>query len=76
MWFYKSKIGTLYIKRRPNGRYGFFYDGECWEDSNTPEAEAENIRAFSTGCWDWDKHDRDINFPYPSDLSEWEYCQT
>lgn len=72
MWCYKSKIGMLYIKRRANGRFGFFYGDECWCQYSHPQAVAEMVAAFTTDCYEWDCHHADLDFPYPRDLSEWE----
>lgn len=55
MWKYNSPIGTIYIRYLPDkDRYGLFYDGICWESCTTPEQEAGNVYAHSTGCYDWD----------------------
>ena len=72
LWVYHSKIGDLYIKRLPNGRYGFLYDGTMWESCHSPQAAADNIARHCTGCYDWDRLDGDPD--YPSDLSDWDTC--
>lgn len=72
MWYYESPIGTLYIKRQTNGSYGLEYDETVWEACPTPEAEADNVRAFCTNCSDWDSMEGSVN-DYPNDLSEWSY---
>lgn len=71
MWSYNSPIGTLYIKRLSDGRYGLVYDGTVWESCDTPQAEADNILMQCTGCSDWDMFDTS-NIDVPNDLSEWE----
>ena len=49
MWRYKSPIGTLYIKRLPDGLYGLVYNGTVWESCNTPQSEADNVLMQCTG---------------------------
>lgn len=71
MWIYHSPIGDLCIKRLPNGRYGLLYQDTIWESSITPQAEADNVYTHTTGCWDWDQLDGNID-DVPIDLSEWE----
>ena len=71
MWRYNSDIGSLYIQRLPDGRFGFVYSGTVWESSHTPQAEADNVYLHATGCWEWDKLDGQIEAP--SDLSEWDF---
>lgn len=73
MWRYNSPIGTLYIKRLSDGRYGLVYDGTVWESCDTPQAEADNVLMQCTGCSDWDMFDTS-NIDVPNDLSEWERC--
>lgn len=73
MWKYDSPIGSLYIKRLNDGRYGFIYDGTVWESSDSPQAEADNIYMQCTGCSKWDMLDIS-NINIPNDLSEWERC--
>ena len=74
MWYYKSKIGILYIKQRANGRYGLYFEDEYFGNYASPRAAADNVRSFCTDCYDWDKHESDPCFPYPTDLSEWDRC--
>lgn len=69
-WRYDSAIGPLYIVALKDGTFGFVYDHTIWESSDSPIAEADNVRAHVTGCWDWDKLDGKV--PDPIDLSEWE----
>ncbi len=73
MWKYESPIGTLYIKRLDDGRYGFLYDDTVWESCSSPQAEADNVYLHCTGCYDWDRLDGQID-DAPTDLSEWERC--
>ncbi len=73
MWKYNSPIGTLFIKRMNDGRYGFIYNGTVWESSHSAEAEADNVYMHCTGCFDWDKLDGKV-FDVPADLSGWESC--
>lgn len=73
MWRYNSPIGSLYIKRLSDGRYGLIYDGTVWESCNTPQAEADNVLMQCTGCSAWDMFDAS-NTDIPNDLSEWERC--
>lgn len=73
MWKYDSPIGSLYIKRLYDGRYGFIYDGTVWESSDSPQAEADNVYMQCTGCSKWDMLDIS-NINIPNDLSEWERC--
>lgn len=71
MWKYDSPIGTLFIKRLSNGRYGLIYDNTVWESCDTPQAEADNVYMQCTNCPDWDLFDAS-NTDVPTDLSEWE----
>jgi len=73
MWKYDSQIGALYIKRLPDNRYGFIFNNVVWESSHSPEAEADNIRSFTTGCYEWDSMEGLID--YPNDISEWQWLQ-
>ena len=70
MWKYDSPIGTLYIKKLPNGRFGLIYNGIVWESSHSPQAEADNVYSHCTGCAEWDMLDGTV-FNVPTDLSEW-----
>ena len=70
MWEYKSPIGSLYITRLNNGRYGLLYNGVIWESCSSPQAEADNVYCHCTGCADWDILDGQI-LDVPTDLSEW-----
>lgn len=71
MWKYDSPIGSLYIKRLNNGRYGLIYDNTVWESSSTPQAEADNVYMHCTGCYDWDSLDGQVP-DVPSSLNEWD----
>lgn len=74
MWIYKSPIGNIYIKYIPSDKkYGMFYDGVCWEACDTPEAQADDVRAHVTGCSDLDCLDGTVT-DCPLSLSEWEKC--
>ena len=70
IWYYKSPIGNIYIKRLPDGRYGMIYNKTVWESCDSPQAEADNVYMQCTGCSDWDMYDTS-NIIVPTDLSEW-----
>ncbi len=71
MWKYESPIGSLYIKELENKRYGFFYNENLIESSDSPQAEANNVYMHCTGLFEWDSLDGTV-FDVPNDLSEWE----
>lgn len=73
MWKYESPIGTMYIRRLPNGRYGLIYDGIIWETCDTPQAEADNVFMQCTGCTDWDLFNS-LGYYIPRDIWDWEEC--
>lgn len=70
MWKYESPIGTLYIQKLEDGRYGLLYKGTIWESCPTPQQEASNVYMHCTGCSEWDALDGKIP-NVPNDLSKW-----
>ena len=70
MYMYNSPIGRLVIKRLPDGKYGLFYADELWGRWSSPQAAADDVYTHTTGCYDWDKLDCQVE-DVPSDLSEW-----
>lgn len=70
MWYYKSPIGTIIIKRIPEG-YGLIINETLYEIHPTPQSAADNVYMHVTGCYEWDILDGEID-DEPVDLSEWE----
>ena len=71
MWVYKSPIGLLRIQKTREGQYGLWLGGKCYETSNDPQAEADNVYVHVTGCWEWDRLDGKVDAP--TCLAEWEW---
>ena len=71
MWVYHSPIGPFVIKRLQNGKYGLLYADEIWGQWSPPQAAADDVYTHTTGCYDWDKLDCQIE-DVPTDLLEWE----
>ncbi len=67
VWKYVTPIGTLFIKRLDDGRYGFEKDGVLWDVCETPEAMLDSICHHFTGCAEWDASEIEV----PVDLDKW-----
>ena len=69
MWVYDSQIGLLTIVLQGNGKYAFWYDGETYDEWDTPEGAADDIGRHRTGCGEWDYICEQPDDP--TNLSEW-----
>lgn len=69
MWIYKSRIGPMRIYRKDDG-YALEIASNVYGFYASPEAAADDVASFVTGCYDWDKLDCRIS-NYPVDLSCW-----
>ena len=70
-WAYRSPIGTMYIRKLEDGRYGLLIDGIVWGSSHNPQALADNVFCHATGCYDWDRLDTMVS-DVPTSIHEWE----
>lgn len=73
MYYYKSKIGILWIKPHPGhaGRWWLGYDDEALGSYASANSAAGDVYTHTTGLWEWDKLDGKL-FDVPDDIREWE----
>ena len=72
MWVYHSPIGPMYIKKM-DGSFCIWFDSIFYGGYRSPQAAADDVYTFSTGCSDWDLLFDKVP-DCPTDLSEWEQC--
>ncbi len=70
MWYFKTKIGTLWIRQRDDGRFNLGINDKALGSYHEAWAAADDVYCKATGWIDWSqvKDER-----MPRDLSEWEF---
>lgn len=74
-WLFDSPIGPIHIVQLVNGMYYIRIDNDLYGAYETAVAAANDVYTFTTGCYQWDCHDGDVEFMclVPSDIHDWTF---
>ena len=69
MWIYHSPIGELIIDELPDGKFGLFFNNQCYMACDDINAIANNVYLQASGCNEWDSYSGDEIIP--DNIKEW-----
>lgn len=70
MYYYKSRVGTFWIKPNMHGQHLLGINDESLGAYNSPIHAADDVYTHTTGYFEWDKLDGKL-FNVPTDIYEW-----
>jgi len=70
-WYFKSKVGTFFIKLNDDGSYGLWIGDDCLGNYDSAIGAADDVYVQVTGCNEWDSL-KDGDSSAPTDIYEWE----